>query len=376
MEFSPGLAGIPAARSKISYLDGLKGILEYRGIRIEVLAEKSNFLETAYLLLFGKLPTQSEFYRFSDDIAGHRRIKYRIRDLMKCLPEGGHPMDALQAAIAALGMFYPAKNVKDPDVQYISAVRLIAKLPTIVAAHARMRHGDDPIFPREDLDHAGNFLYMLTGKTPEPLMIKALDTCLILHAEHTMNASTFSGMVTASTLADAYSVVSSAVGTLLGPLHGGANQQVLEMLREVGAPVKVQSFVDQKLKAGQKIMGFGHREYKVKDVRAVILQRVVTRLFEQYEESSYYKTALEIEKVVTSMLGHKKVYPNVDFYSGIVYEKLGIDIDLFTPVFAMARVTGWLAHWIEQLKDNHIFRPTEIYEGLHDISYPPFDQRG
>jgi citrate synthase len=375
VDYSPGLAGVPAARSKVSYLDGIKGILEYRGIRIEVLSEKSTFLEAAYLLLFGKLPNQDKLKRFSEDVSNHRRIKFRIRDLMKCLPEGGHPMDALQASVAALGMFYPAKNVQDPDVQYISAVRLIAKLPTIVAAHARMRHGDDPILPRHDLDHAANFLYMLTGRVPEPLAAKVLDTCLVLHAEHTMNASTFSGMVTASTLADAYSVVSSAVGTLLGPLHGGASQQVLEMLKEIGSVEKVRPYIEAKLKSGQKIMGFGHREYKVKDVRAVILQRIAGELFERYGKSTYYDIALEAEKVGTSLLSEKRVYPNVDFYSGIVYEKLGIDTDLFTPVFAMARVAGWLSHWIEQLKDNHVFRPTEIYEGSHDVSYSPLDKR-
>lgn len=375
MEYSPGLAGVPAAYSKISYLDGQKGILEYRGIRIAVLAEKSTFMETAYLLLFGQLPEEKQLERFSRDITDHRRIKYRIRDLMKCLPEGGHPMDALQAAVAALGMFYPAKNVQDPEVQRSSAIRLISKLPTIITAYARMRHGDDPILPRDDLDHAANFIYMLTGHVPEPFIAKALDTCLILHAEHTMNASTFSGMVTASTLADAYTMVSSAVGTLLGPLHGGANQQVLEMLREVGSVKNVRSYVDTKLKAGQKIMGFGHREYKVKDVRAVILQQVADQLFERYGKSEYYEIALEMEKVVTPLLGHKRVYANVDFYSGIVYEKLGIHTDLFTPVFAMARVAGWLAHWIEQLKDNHVFRPTEIYGGSHNVPYVPLDQR-
>ena len=285
-------------------------------------------------------------------------------------------MDALQAAIAALGMFYPAKNVQDPEVQQISAVRLIAKLPTIIAAHARMRYGDDPIMPRDDLDHAANFLYMLTGQVPEPLMAKALDICLILHAEHTMNASTFSGMVTASTLADAYSVVSSAVGTLLGPLHGGANEQVLEMLYEVGSRDNLQKYLGDKIKAGQKIMGFGHREYKVKDPRAIILQKIAGELFERYGRSSLYDIALEMEKKVASSLSHKGIYPNVDFYSGIVYEKLRIETDLFTPIFAMARVAGWLAHWIEQLKENHMFRPTEIYEGPHDVAYIPIEQRG
>ena len=375
VEYSPGLTGVPAARSKISYLDGIKGVLEYRGISIETLSQKSHFIETAYLLLFGRLPTESQCKKFSEDIVIHRRIKFRIRDLMKCLPEGGHPMDALQAAVAALGMFYPAKNVMDSEIRYISSIRLIAKLPTIIAAHARMRYGDDPIMPRDDLDHATNFLYMLRGGMPQPFEAKALDTCLILQAEHTMNASTFSGIVTASTLADAYSVVSSAIGTLLGPLHGGANQQVLEMLREIGTVNKVETYVDKKLKSGKKIMGFGHREYKVKDVRAVILQRIVGELTERYGSSPNYEVALELEKVVSSRLGHKGVYPNIDFYSGIVYEKLGIDTDLFTPIFAAARVVGWLAHWIEQLKDNHIFRPTEIYEGGHEIPYLPIDQR-
>ena len=374
-DLSPGLAGVPAARSKVSYLDGQKGILEYRGIRIEVLAEKSHFTETAYLLLFGNLPTATQIKTFERDLAEHRRIKYRITDLMKCLPDNGHPMDALQAAVAALGMFYPAKDVKDSGVQYQSAVRLVAKLPTIVAAHARMRHGDDPIFPRGDLSHAANFLYMLTGKEPGPLMGEVLDTALILHAEHTMNASTFSGLVTASTLADSYTVVSSAIGTLAGPLHGGASEQVVGMLGEIGSVANVKTYVEGKLAAGEKIMGLGHREYKVKDPRATILQNLARKMFDHYGKSPLYEIALETERYGTQRLSAKGIYPNVDFFSGIVYEKMGIDKDLFTPVFAMARVVGWLAHWIEQLKDNHIFRPTEIYEGEHDRPYLPVDGR-
>ena len=374
-DLSPGLAGVPAAKSKVSYLDGQKGILEYRGVRIEVLAEKSQFVETAYLLLFGKLPTAAQLKTFQQDLSEHRRIKYRITDLMKCLPDNGHPMDALQAAIAALGMFYPAKNVKDPEIQYQSAVRLIAKLPTIVAAHARMRHGDNPISPRADLGHAANFLYMLTGKEPEPLMGEILDTALILHAEHTMNASTFSGLVTASTLADSYTVVSSAIGTLAGPLHGGASEQVVAMLGEIGSVAKVKAYVEGKLAANEKIMGLGHREYKVKDPRATILQKLAREMFDRYGKSPLYEIALETERYGTERLSSKGIYPNVDFFSGIVYEKMGIDKDLFTPVFAMARVVGWLAHWIEQLKDNQIFRPTEIYEGEHDRLYLPVDQR-
>lgn len=374
-DYSPGLAGVPATRSKISYLDGTKGVLEYRGIRLETLAERSNFIETAYLLLFGNLPTPSELEKFDRDLRVHRRIKYRIVDLIKCLPDNGHPMDALQAAVAALGMFYPDKNVQDEQTQYLSAVRLIAKIPTIVAAYSRLRRGDDQIQPRDDLNYTENFLYMLTEKVPDKVMSEILDTCLILHAEHTMNASTFSGLVTASTLADPYTVVSSAVGTLKGPLHGGANEKVLTMLKEIGTVDRVRPYIEAKVKAKERIMGLGHREYKVKDPRAIILQRLAKRLFEHYGKSPLYEVAVEVEKVGEEHLASKKVYANVDFYSGILYQKMGIETDFFTPIFAMARVVGWLAHWIEQVKDNHIFRPTEIYEGAHDRAYVPMSER-
>ncbi|HIE64241.1 MAG: citrate synthase [Nitrospira sp.] len=374
-EYSPGLAGVPAARSKISSLDGIKGILEYRGIRIETLAEKSHFIETAYLLIFGKLPTTDELIRFDQDLRNHRRIKYRIVDLIKCLPENGHPMDALQAAVAALGMFYPDKDVLDPRIQYISAVRLIAKLPTIVAAYARLRRGDDNIQPRDDLGTTENFLYMLSGKVPDKVTSGILDTCLILHAEHTMNASTFSGLVTASTLADPYTVISSAIGTLEGPLHGGANERVLTMLEEIGSVDKVRPYIEAKLKAKKKIMGMGHRVYKVKDPRAIILQRLTKQLFKHVGVSPLYEIAVEMEKIVEEHLSTKKVYANIDFYSGILYQAMGIEPDTFTPIFAMSRVSGWLAHAIEQVQDNHIFRPKEIYEGEHDLSYKPISER-
>lgn len=374
-DYSPGLAGVPATRSKVSYLDGTKGVLEYRGIRLETLAERSHFIETAYLLLFGNLPTPTQLEKFDKDLRIHRRIKYRITDLIKCLPDNGHPMDALQAAVAALGMFYPDKNVQDEQTQYLSAVRLIAKIPTIVAAYARLRRGDDQIQPRDDLNYTENFLYMLTEKVPDKVMSEILDTCLILHAEHTMNASTFSGLVTASTLADPYTVVSSAVGTLKGPLHGGANEKVLTMLKEIGSVDRVRPYIEAKVKAKQRIMGLGHREYKVKDPRAIILQRLAKRLFEHYGKSPLYEVAVEVEKVGEEHLASKKVYANVDFYSGILYQKMGIETDFFTPIFAMARVVGWLAHWIEQVKDNHIFRPTEIYEGEHDRAYLPISER-
>lgn len=374
-DYLPGLAGVPAAKSTISYVDGLQGILEYRGIRIEELAAHSTFTETAFLLLFNRLPTQPELSRFEDDLTHHRRIKYRITDLLKCLPEHGHPMDALQAAVAALGMFYPVPDVLDKDTRYWTAVRLIAKLPTIVAAFARLRHGDEQIQPRDDLSYAENFLYMLSEKVPEPDIARMFDVSLILHAEHTMNASTFSGLVTASTLSDPFTVTASAIGTLEGPLHGGANEAVIHMLEDIGSIEAVPAYLERKLATKEKIMGFGHRIYKVKDPRAIVLQEFARQLDARLEGHSLFVVARAVEKEMEQRVGHKGIRPNVDFYSGIIYHRLGIETDLFTPVFAMARVAGWLAHCFEQYQDNHLFRPDQIYEGPRQRPYQPLEKR-
>ncbi|MBW4614784.1 MAG: citrate synthase [Desmonostoc vinosum HA7617-LM4] len=374
-EYKPGLEGIPAAQSSISYVDGQKGILEYRGLRIEELAEKSTFLETAYLLIWGELPSREELEAFEHEVRHHRRIKYRIRDMMKCFPESGHPMDALQASAAALGLFYSRRDLHNPVYIRDSVVRLIATIPTMVAAFQLMRKGNDPVRPRDDLDYSANFLYMLNEQEPDPLAARIFDICLILHVEHTMNASTFSARVTASTLTDPYAVVASAVGTLGGPLHGGANEEVIQMLEEIGSVDNVRSYVEDLLQRKSKIMGFGHRVYKVKDPRATILQRLAEQLFAKFGQDKFYDIAQEMERVVEEKLGSKGIYPNVDFYSGLVYRKMGIPTDLFTPIFAIARVAGWLAHWKEQLAENRIFRPTQIYNGRHEISYTPIDLR-
>jgi citrate synthase len=374
-DFMPGLAGVPAATSSISDVDGQRGILEYRGIRVETLCADSSYLETAYLLLFGHLPSATELQEWSRDVTHHRRIKFSIVDLLKCLPEQGHPMDALQAAVAALGMFYPGRNVKDVENNYWSAVRLVAKLPTIVAAWARLRHGDDPIPPRDDLGFSENFLYMLTESVAPALWADIFDDCLILHAEHTMNASTFTGLVTASTLADPYTVVASSIGALKGPLHGGANEEVVVMLREIGTAEKARAYVARAMENKKKLMGFGHRVYKVKDPRATVLQELCRRLFREFGSSPLYEVALEVEAAAGESLNSKGIYPNVDFYSGIIYDKMGIDVDLFTPLFAMSRVSGWLAHWLEQLRENKLFRPDQIYSGEHNRPYVPIDQR-
>ncbi len=374
-EFKPGLEGIPAAESSISCVDGQQGILEYRGIRIEELAEKSTFLETSYLLIWGKLPTRQELAEFEHEVRYHRRIKYRIRDMMKCFPESGHPMDALQASAAALGLFYSRRDLDNPVYIRDAVVRLLATIPTMVAAFQLMRKGNDPVRPRDDLDYSANFLYMLSEKEPDPLSARIFDVCLTLHAEHTMNASTFSARVTASTLTDPYAVVASAVGTLGGPLHGGANEEVIGMLEEIASVENVRSYLENRLERKAKIMGFGHRVYKVKDPRATILQSLAEQLFEKFGHDKYYDIALEMEQVVAEKLGHRGIYPNVDFYSGLVYRKLGIPTDLFTPVFAIARVAGWLAHWKEQLAENRIFRPSQVYSGLHNETYIPIEQR-
>ena len=374
-DFMPGLAGVPAAKSAVSDVDGERGVLEYRGIRVEELCARSSYLETAYLLLFGVLPSLSAYQKWSEDITHHRRLKFSIIDLMKCLPEQGHPMDVLQAAVAALGMFYPGRNVRDAENNYWSAVRLVAKLPTIVAAWARLRRGDEAVPPKDDLGFSENFLYMLTETEPLPLWAEIFDDCLILHAEHTMNASTFTGLVTASTLADPYTVAASALGALKGPLHGGANEEVVEMLREIGRPESARGYVESKIRAKQRLMGFGHRVYKVKDPRATVLQKLCSSLFQACGSSPLYDVAVEVERVAGEFLSGKGIYPNVDFYSGIIYDKMNMSPDLFTPLFAMARVSGWLAHWLEQLRENKLFRPDQIYAGEHNRPYVPLDQR-
>jgi citrate synthase len=374
-DYKPGLEGVPVAKSSISYVNGQAGILEYRGIPIAQLAHHSSFVETSYLLIWGRLPSAAELQEFEGEIYSHRRIKYRIKDMMKCFPETGHPMDALQASAAALGLFYSRRALANPTYIWEAVTRLLAKIPTMVAAFQLMRKGNDPVLPRDDLSYAANFLYMLTEKEPDPLAARILDVCLVLHAEHTINASTFSAMVTASTLTDPYAVVASAVGTLAGPLHGGANEDVMSMLAEIGSLDRVRPFVETCMEQKKKIAGFGHRVYKVKDPRATILQELAEQMFDQFGHDKYYDIAVELEKVVEEFYGQKGIYANVDFYSGLVYRKLGIPDDLFTPVFAIARVAGWLAHWNEQLGENRIFRPTQIYTGEHDLSYLPIDRR-
>lgn len=384
IEYLPGLDGVPATDSKISFIDGDRGLLAYRGYPIEQLAEQSNFEETALLLLNGELPNEQLMQRFDGELRSNRRVKYNIRQMMMSMPATGHPMEILQSAVASLGMFYPGNECLTgsqmcEDLNYVHnmTVKIIARIPVIVAMWDHIRNGYDPVNPREDLNTAGNFLYMLSGKEPNPLHAEIMDTCLVLHAEHTINASTFAALVTGSALASPYAVISAAIGTLSGPLHGGANEKVIDMLNSIGGPENVTAWLDHQLSMKAKIWGFGHREYSVKDPRSGILQGLMEKLaYDQgMKNKRLYETAIALEEAAAVRLGPKGVYPNVDYYSGILYTEMGISTDLFTPIFAISRAAGWLAHWREQLSHNRIFRPTQIYSGADKRDYLPLSGR-
>ena len=368
-EFSPGLAGVVAAKSAIGLINGQEGILRYRGIRIEDLAENSSFEEVCYLLLFGKLPTANQLSSFEAELIENRTVPSGLIEILRQLPENSHPMVALQAGVSALGCFYPQMDVTDREGNRRAALRLIATMPTIVAAFDRIRKGQEVIAPDSTLNHASNFLYMLNGERPDAQITRLIDVCLVLHAEHGFNASTFTGRVVGSTLANPYSTIAGAVGSLSGPLHGGANERVLHMLRTIPTAADAIPFLDKMITTKQKIMGLGHRVYKVKDPRATVLQGMASDLFTQKGSTPLYDIAHALEVEAARRLGSKGIYPNVDFYSGLVYEKLGIEVDLYTPLFAIARVAGWSAHWLEQLADNRIYRPTQSYVGDTEANY-------
>lgn len=376
-EIPAGLADVPVAKSGVSIIDGKRALLSYRGIPVETLAKESSYEETAWLLIKGDLPTQRQLADFHHELRQRRRLHYKLIETIKTFPATGHPMDALQSTVAALGMFATSRDVGDAAANWEASLRLIAALPTLVAAFARLRRGEEPLAPHPDLDHAGNFYYMLFGREPSPSVRKVVDACLILHAEHGFNASTFTARVTSSSLANPYATISAAIGSLSGPLHGGANEEVLEMLNEIGTVEQVQTWLDAKRAANPsfKVMGMGHRVYKVKDPRATVLQELAENVFAETNRPPKYEVALALEKSAAAIYGPKGVYPNVDFFSGVVYASLGIETDLFTPVFAVARVAGWLAHWHEQLQGNRIYRPEQIYVGKTDAPYVPLEKR-
>ena len=375
IEYIPGLAGVPATESSISSIDGKNGILAYRGYSIEDLVKYASFEEVSMLLRDGELPSSDALADFQKVLHERYEVKRDIRLMMWALPANGHPMDVLQTTIASMATFYPDAGAQDPNSAYTQSAltKIIANMSTLVAMWARISTGYDPIPPSKEMSYAKNFLTMSFGEEPDDDIVKLFDACLILHAEHTINASTFSAMVTASTLANPFASVSAAVGTLAGSLHGGANEDVLNMLDEIGEVKNVRAYIENRLKNKAVIWGLGHREYSVKDPRAKILQGMIEAYIKKNNIalSKRFEIALEVERVCEELLSAKGVYPNVDFYSGILYAEIfKIPRKHFTPIFAMARSSGWVAHWHEQVRHNRIFRPTQIYTGAGFRDYP------
>ncbi len=368
-----GLEGVVVAESEISYVDGEAGKLVYRGYAIEDLAEHSTFEETTALLLDGELPTRSALDELTGSLAAERALDDRAMELLRELPTDAEPMAVLRTIVSAAGTVDPDSLDPSPEATRRKAIRLIAVFPTIVAAFDRLRNGLEPVAPSGDLGHAANFLYMLSGEDPDPEDARVLDVCLILHAEHGMNASTFSARVTAATLSDIHSAVTSAIGTLKGPLHGGANQEVMKMLLEIQEQgVQPAQHVREKLGRKEKVMGFGHRVYKTMDPRAPILRRFSRDLTERAGQSELYAMS---EEILETMASEKGIDPNVDFFSASTYYALGITPDLFTPIFAIARISGWCTHVEAQYAHNRLIRPRAKYVGKKGLSYTPLDQR-
>tara|TARA_B100001057_G_scaffold224669_2_gene224976 strand:+ start:11700 stop:12845 length:1146 start_codon:yes stop_codon:yes gene_type:complete len=373
-EYHPGLDGVVATESSISDIDGGKGILSYRGYSIEDLAQNSTFEETSYLLLTGELPKKDELNRFSDILAKAMVLPPELITLLKAYPKNSDSMFVLQSVVATLGSFYnvdfDAEKLKsnDYDSNYYLDVsaNLLGSIGSVVAAWNRIKEGKEIAQPSADKSYSENFMYMLDSeKSVTKLINRIINATLILHAEHTINASTFTAMVTSSTLAKPAQVIASGIGSLSGPLHGGANQKVILMLEDIGKKENVKGWLDKRLSSKQVVWGMGHREYSTKDPRANILTEMVKQLFEEQsgKVSNMFETAMELERACDEKLSQKGVYANVDFYSGILYKEIGIPVDLFTPLFAISRTAGWLAHWIEQVANNKIFRPTQNYVG-------------
>lgn len=371
-----GLDNVYVKESNICFIDGEASKLFYRGYSIEDLAKDSSFEETSYLLIHGTLPTKPQLGEFNRLLESYRSLEPAALRLIRSFPTSSDPMDALRTAVSALGLFDPQPLNDNIDSKIDKALRILAKIPTIICTLDRIRNGQEPVSPKTGLSHAANFLHMLTGKEPDPYDGHVMDVAMILHAEHEMNASTFSCTVTASTLADMYSIVTSGIGTLRGPLHGGANEAALKTVMEVGDPSKAEAYVAQALAQKKRIMGFGHRVYKTWDPRYVILKELGGELAAKRGERKLFETAVAIENSARKHLEGTPIFPNVDSYSGIVFHMLGIPTDLFTPIFAMSRIAGWTAHSIEYVQSNRLIRPKAFYVGKTNLSYTPIEARG
>jgi citrate synthase len=368
-----GLRGIKVADTRISDVDGEKGNLIYRGLNICDLVVHSTFEEVSFLLLNDHLPTAEKLKRFQLGLVSEREVPEAVYGFMKMMPSTTHPMDILQAAVPILAGYDPELHDESRNANFKKAVRLIAKLPNLVAAWERIRKGKEPVHPRSDLTHAGNFLYMLSGSLPDAGTAKDFDICLILHAEHSFNASTFAGREVASTHAHLYASIVAAIGALSGELHGGANSEVMKMLLEIGDVTHVKSWVSEKLQKGGKVMGMGHAVYHTEDPRATILRGICDRLAERTGDRRWFELTQAIEATTREefrKLKGKEIYPNVDFYSASVYYMMGIPIDLFTPVFAISRIAGWAAHILEEKfaeaqPKPELYRPDADYIGTY-----------
>ncbi|HCV00996.1 MAG: citrate synthase [Dehalococcoidia bacterium] len=374
-EIQRGLEGVNVADTKLCTIDGQKGQLIYAGYDIYDLAEHASFEEVAFLLWNLRLPTLEELSNLQALLINERPLSDLNRSLITDLAGTAKPMRALEICIAALGALDPKSNDFSAEQLKWTAARLTARMPTVVAAFHRQRLGLDVIPPRDDLGHAANFLWCLKGDEPSELEARVFDVAMTLHAEHEMNASTFSAIVTASTMSDMYSAIASAIGTLKGPLHGGANSAVFEMLEVIGDESNIESHIEAMLARGERVMGIGHRVYKTTDPRAIILEKLGEELAENSSERRYFDLSRKVRDHLGERLSGRPLYPNVDFFSASVYHMLGIPHDLYTPIFAVARIAGWSAHLLEQYADNRLVRPNAVYSGEKHRLYEPIEAR-
>ncbi len=371
MTATKGLEGIVAAESKISSI--IDDTLTYVGYNIDDLTNNATFEEVIYLLWHTRLPKADELAELKQQLADNMSIPSAIADLFKSMPLNTvHPMAALRTAVSMLGTFDPEADVMDPEANYRKAIRLQAQIATVVTTFSRVRNGLEPIQPKPELGYAANFLYMLTGQEPAPIAIEAFDKALVLHADHELNASTFTARVCVATLSDVYSGVTAAIGALKGPLHGGANEQVMKMLSEIGSLDNVESYIQGKLDNKEKIMGFGHRVYRKGDPRAPHLRVMSQKLTELTGKPELYEMSVKIHDMIVEQ---KNLPANVDFFSASVYDSLGIEHDLFTPIFAVSRTSGWVAHILEQYANNRLIRPRANYVGPGMQKYVPINER-
>ena len=374
-EVARGLEGINVTSTKLCRIDGVKGELIYSGYDIFDLADHSTFEEVAFLLWNQRLPNKAELGELNTKLLAERSLDPIVERLLRDLWAVVRPMRTLEIAVEVLGAIdKDSSDLTTPTLRQ-TAARLTAKMATVIAAYHRMRTGQAIVAPRDDLGHSANFLWMLTGREPNALESRTFDVAMILHAEHEMNASTFSAIVTASTLSDMYSAIASAIGTLKGPLHGGANEAVYKLVEAIGAEQNIATHVEALLGRGERVMGIGHRVYKTTDPRAIILERLGHAVADQSPDRMYFELSLKLRDYLARKLEGKPLYPNVDFFSASVYKMLGVPSDLYTPIFALSRITGWTAHLLEQYADNRLVRPNALYEGAANREYLPLGKR-